>query len=204
MSSTKKLVLKSKKPSVFAKQYIYRLSNIFNKIDPDQIDNLFLLLETCRKLKKNIFIIGNGGSSSTAAHMQNDLNFDILKRSKTKKSFRFINLSDNAPSITAIANDLSYDEIFSKQIQIYGNKNDMVLVISASGNSKNLVKAVKISKKMGINTFGLLGFDGGILKKNCDNYVLVPSDIGEYGIVEDIHLIINHLISHWFQIKLKK
>lgn len=203
MSLTNKLVQRSHNPSTFAKKYFDRLSDVFNKINTDKLDELFITLEKCRKFKKNIFLIGNGGSSSTAAHMQNDINFDVFKKSKTKTPLRLINLSDNTPSITAIANDLSYEDIFNKQIQIYGNRNDMLLIISASGNSKNLIKAAKTSKKMGIKSFGLLGFDGGVLKKICDNYLLVPSDKGEYGIVEDIHLIINHIISHWFQNKLR-
>jgi len=203
MSVTNKLVNKARKPSEFAQSYIDRLYKIFKNIEPNSIDRMFSLINTHRKKNKNIFLIGNGGSSSTASHMQNDINFDVLKRSKTNQPFRFLNLSDNSPSVTAISNDISYDQIFSKQLSIFGNKGDMVIAISASGNSSNLIESVKYAKKNGIYTFGMIGFDGGVLKKICDDYILVPTDINEFGIVEDSHLILNHIISHWFQIKLK-
>lgn len=203
MSETNKLVNKSRKPSDFAQLYIDRLYRIFKNIDPNSIDRLFSTINNHRKKNKNIFLLGNGGSSSTASHMQNDINFDVLKRSKTNQPFRFLNLSDNSPSVTAISNDISYDQIFSKQLSIFGNKGDMVIAISASGNSSNLIESVNYAKKNGIYSFGMIGFDGGVLKKICDDYILVPTDINEFGIVEDSHLILNHIISHWFQIKLK-
>ena len=134
--------------------------------------------------------------------MQNDINFDVMKRSKTKRPFKFFSLCDNSPSITAISNDISFNEIFSKQLEIYGKKGDMIIVISASGNSENLIRVTKKAKKLGIFSFGLLGFDGGKLNEKCNESLIIPTDKNEYGLVEDSHLILNHLISHWFQIKI--
>jgi len=202
MSKTKQFVKKSKKPSQFADLYIRRLFDVFNNIDKKKIDRLFNILDRHRKKNKNIFVAGNGGSSSTASHMQNDINFDVMKKSKSIKPFKFLCLTDNSPSITAISNDLSYDDVFSKQIEIFGNKGDLIIVISASGNSINLLNAVKKANKLGIYSYGFLGFDGGKLKKECNDYILVPTDKNEYGLVEDTHIILNHLISHWFQVKI--
>lgn len=203
MTNTNKLIKSNLKPSSFAYAYVDRLNLLFKKIDSNKIDDLFLKLDKTRKKKRKIFLAGNGGSSSTAAHMQNDLNFDVLKRSNTKIPFKFFNLSDNSPSITAISNDIKYEDIFSKQIEIFGDRQDMLILLSASGNSKNLINAANLANKKGIYTYGFLGFDGGKLKKICRDFILFPSDKLEYGLVEDAHLILNHVISHWFQVKLK-
>ena len=202
--SLKKIVKKNKKISDFAKNYFFRLSQIFNKLNFQKFENLEKILMKARKTKSNIFIFGNGGSAATASTMANDLGFDIIKKTKTKTPFKFFALTDNNPVITAISNDVGYENVLINQLKIHHKKRDITIMISASGNSKNLLTAAKWIKSNGGYVFSFLGFDGGRLKKISNDYILVDSIKGEYGPVEDIHLMINHILAHWFQEKIKK
>ena len=134
--------------------------------------------------------------------MANDLGFDILKKTN-KKTFKIISLNDNSSVMTAIANDTSYDDIFLNQLKIHFKKNDKILIFSASGNSKNLVNAANWVRKRGGNVISVLGFDGGKLKKISNLTVHIKSEKGDYGPVEDLQLVINHILAHWFQKNLK-
>ena len=189
---------------LFAKSYINYLNKLLLSIDLKKLDKLKKILLLARKQNRNIFVFGNGGSAATASSMANDLGFDILKKTGTAKPFKFFALTDNTPVITAISNDTGYENLFINQLKIHFKKNDIAILISASGNSKNLILAAKWIKKMKGNTFSLLGFDGGNLKKLSDNYILIKSAKGDYGPVEDSHLIINHILAHWFQKNLLK
>ena len=202
--SLKKIVKKNKKISDFAKSYFFRLSEIFSKLNFKKFENLEKILMKARKAKSNIFIFGNGGSAATASTMANDLGFDIIKKTKTKTPFKFFALTDNSPVITAISNDVGYENVLINQLKIHHKKRDITIMISASGNSKNLLTAAKWIKSNGGYVFSFLGFDGGRLKKISNDYILADSIKGEYGPVEDIHLMINHILAHWFQEKIKK
>lgn len=160
--------------------------------------------ESARNSGNTIFIAGNGGSATTASTMANDLGFDIIKKTGTEKPFKILSLTDNASLMTAIPNDVGYENLFEGQLKIHYKDNDKLLVISASGNSENLIKAAKWVKSKNGKVLGLLGFDGGRLMSLCDVAVHFKALSGEYGPVEDAHLIINHLLAHWFQNKLKK
>jgi D-sedoheptulose 7-phosphate isomerase len=195
---------KSKNIIEFAQVYFNRLSSIFEEIDLNKFLNLEKILLNARLKKKNIFIFGNGGSAATASTMANDLGFDILKKTSTKIPFKISSLTDNTPVITAISNDVGYENVLINQLKIHFKKKDVVILISASGNSKNLLKAAEWIKKSGGYIFSLLGFDGGKLKRISNDYILVKTEKGDYGHVEDMHLIINHILAHWFQSKLKK
>jgi len=188
----------------FARLYFKRLSLIFSKVNLDKLVNLEKVLLQARLKKKNIFIFGNGGSAATASTIANDLGFDILKKTSTKTPFKIFSLTDNTPVLSAIANDIGYENVLVSQLKIHFKKGDIVILISASGNSKNLLKASNWVKEKDGYIFSFLGFDGGKLKNLSNDYILVSSEKGEYGPVEDIHLIINHILAHWFQIKLKK
>ena len=202
--SIKKIVKKNKKISNFAKNYFSRISEIFSKLNFEKIENLEKILMKARKSKSNIFVFGNGGSAATASTMANDLGFDIIKKTKTKTPFKFFALTDNNPVITAISNDVGYENVLINQLKIHHKKGDVTILISASGNSKNLLNAAKWIKSNGGFVFSFLGFDGGKLKKISNEHILVDSIKGEYGPVEDIHLMINHILAHWFQEKIKK
>tara|TARA_A100001037_G_C14967957_1_gene552381 strand:- start:190 stop:795 length:606 start_codon:yes stop_codon:yes gene_type:complete len=201
MSQIRKLAKKNKTFSRFTKDYFNYLNNIFNKIDKKILDQLVGEFEEIRKSGKNLFVIGNGGGASTATTMANDLGFDIFKKTK-KNPFTLIPLTNNSSIITAISNDVGYENIFINQLKINFKKRDRLLILSASGNSKNLIKAADWVKKNNGKVIGFIGFDGGKIKKLCDICVHLKSKKGDYGPVEDLQLIINHMLAHWFQEKL--
>ena len=118
-----------------------------------------------------IFVAGNGGSAATATTMANDIGFDILKKTGTKTPFKVFALTDNNSVITAIANDVGYENIFINQLKIHYREGDSLIVISASGNSENLIKSAEWVKSKGGDVFGLLGFTVGKLSSICDNYL---------------------------------
>ena len=187
----------------FSKKYFEYLSKVLNSIDEEQINRLGKSFELARQNGNTIFVAGNGGSAATAITMANDIGFDIIKKTGTSKPFKVFSLADNNSVLTAIANDVGYENIFINQLKIHYRKGDMIILISASGNSPNVIKAAEWVKRNDGKVIGFLGFSGGELKKLCDMEVHIKSENGEYGPVEDAHLIINHVLAHWFQNKLK-
>ncbi len=185
----------------FSKSYIDYLSQVLNKINKKSISDLEKLLEKTRQNNNTIFIAGNGGAASTAITMANDLGFDVLKKTKIKKTFKIQSLNDNPSVITAIANDTGYENTFVNQLKIHFKKGDILIVLSASGNSLNLIKACNWVKKKNGKTVGILGFDGGKLLRICNLNIHIKTKKNEYGPVEDAQLVINHILAHWFQKK---
>jgi len=173
-----------------AKKYIEKVIDTLKKIDTEAVSDVIEVLIETLYSGGIIYIFGNGGSAATASHMQNDFNRGISEYSN--KKFKFICLSENVATITAIANDFSYDEIFVQQLKDRLSENDVVIAISGSGNSKNIVKAVEYAKIKGNKVIGITGFDGGKLKQLAD-YNL-HADIDDMQVSEDIHLLFNHLI----------
>lgn len=194
-----KIASSSKSLEHFSRSYADYLNKLLLSIDFHRLNKLSKILLTARRNKSTIFVIGNGGSAATASSMANDLGFDIIKKTRTDKPFKFLSLTDNSPVLTAISNDTGYENVFLNQLKIHFKKGDIVIMISASGNSKNLLLAANWIKKKGGTIFSLLGFDGGRLKKISNDYLLIKSAKGDYGPVEDSHLIINHILAHWFQ-----
>ena len=190
----------------FSEDYIEYLKNLLDNINPEKLEECFETLELARKKKNNIFIIGNGGSASTASHIGNDFGLAALKISKSKKSepYRVISLTDNNSVITALGNDNGFENIFVEQLKILFNPGDVLLVISASGNSKNIINACDWVNNNSGKTIGWLGFDGGNLLKKVSCALLVETPKGEYAPVEDIHLIFNHILVSWMHIYLIK
>ncbi len=148
-----------------------------------------ILVRTYKK-GGNVYIIGNGGSSAIASHWANDLNKPTLNGYKGKR-FKAICLSDNTPILTAIANDIGYEHIFSEQLKNFIRPPDTLIVISSSGNSPNIIKAVQLANKHKIKVIALVGFDGGRIKADAKIYV----NSKEYGIIEPIHDAITHIIT---------
>ena len=144
--------------------------------------------------KEPIFFVGNGGSASTASHFTSDLSAGM-----NLKPFRAISLTDNNSTLTALANDFGYQNVFVKQLEALYRKDDLLVAISASGNSPNILRAVEYVKRLQGITIGLTGFNGGKLLTASDYCVIVPTDQGEYGFVEDVHLIINHIVATYFR-----
>ena len=198
MSEINKLSKTNKNIKSFANSYFQNLINTFKNLDKNSILKLEKEFLDVRKKNSTLYVFGNGGGAATAMTMANDLGFDVLKKTK-KKTFKIISLNDNSSVITAIANDTGYDNIFLNQLKIHFKKNDKILIFSASGNSKNLVDAAKWVKSKGGSVISIVGFDGGKLKKISDLAIHIKSEKGDYGPVEDLQLIINHILAHWFQ-----
>ena len=188
----------------FVDNYFSELKKIFDKMDSKSIEEITDVIYKAYGNQRNIFILGNGGSASTASHFACDLGKGTLSRvyDKNEKRFRVISLTDNAATISAYANDLSFDDIFIQQLRNLVHRGDIVIAITGSGNSKNVLKAMEYAKDAGAVTIGMLGFDGGKVKQFLDKYVIVPSD--HYGRIEDMHLILEHLISDYLRNKIKE
>tara|TARA_X000000950_G_C13906912_1_gene657269 strand:+ start:1437 stop:2033 length:597 start_codon:yes stop_codon:yes gene_type:complete len=192
---------KTKKFSNFSENYFQYLNKVFSKLDKDNLNNLTKVLDLVRRKKRTLFVIGNGGGASTSTTVANDLGFDLQKKTKTKNHLRVHSLTDNNSLLTAISNDTGYENVFVGQLNLYFKRGDCLLIFSASGNSKNLIRAANFVKKKNGKVIGILGFDGGKLKNLCDICIHIPTEKGEYGPVEDIQLILNHMLAHWYQAK---
>jgi D-sedoheptulose 7-phosphate isomerase len=183
--------------------YIYNLKSTLDEIDFSAVEKVVRRLMKARQNDKQIFIIGNGGSASTASHFACDLGKGTVDYDASGfKRFRVMSLADNMAFISAVGNDISYDEIFSEQLRNYLNPGDVVIGISASGNSPNIVQAFHYARSIGATTVGLLGFTGGRAKKLSDIEITVSSK--NYGIAEDFHLIIQHVMTQIIRRMLKK
>ncbi len=172
------------------KEYLGNLQNTISMLNADDINEALCALCEAFENEKIIYIFGNGGSSATASHFQNDFNKGISEF--TDKKFRFCCLNDNISTVLAIANDISFDEIFRFQLQGRIKPGDIVIAISGSGNSKNVLNAVSYAKAQGNKIIGLTGFDGGQLKGYCDINLHAP--VNSMQITEDIHMIFDHLM----------
>ena len=178
----------------YSKSYIDYLSSVLSNISLTDIEKFVEVLLEARERESSIFFIGNGGSAATASHFANDI---AIGTRTYKKPFRAISLCDNQAVITAIANDDGYEKIFSQQLQVLLKKQDVVVAISASGNSPNLLDAIDTAKKMNTITVGISAFDGGKMKEMVDVSLHVPTEKGEYGPAEDAHMVLDHLISNY-------
>lgn len=184
----------------FAAEYLKYISELVKTIDPKPVAEFMQCLEEARKSKKQIFFIGNGGSAATASHFANDIGAGPRAWSEP---YRAISLTDNVPLITAIANDHGYEQIFTRQLQLLMQPGDVVVGISASGNSPNIISAMEYALSRKGKTVGLTGFDGGALKKLADICIHVNTAKGEYGPVEDLHMIVDHLVGAYLALKNK-
>jgi D-sedoheptulose 7-phosphate isomerase len=166
---------------------------VLASISVTEVTGLINAIESVKISKRVVYLAGNGGSASTASHFATDIGVGSLRRNNP---VRVVSLCDNSSVMTALSNDISFDAIFSDQLLLLGQPGDLLIVISASGNSNNLINAVHTANKIGMLVYSLTGFDGGALKKlsNGKN-VHVQSKIGAYGLVEDAHLAICHVIT---------
>jgi D-sedoheptulose 7-phosphate isomerase len=172
--------------------YFEYLTNLLDISEDVMSDFAGRISDTILK-SKNVWLIGNGGSASTAEHFETDLSFVRLGSIITKS--KVCALSANSSLVSAIANDLGYEHVFSHQLMRRAEPEDLCIVISASGNSENLIKAVHVCKDIGVSVMGLLGFDGGKLIDQIETVILIDTAIGKYGPVEDVHLAICHALS---------
>ena len=176
------------------RDYINCEIETLKKLDINAINEALNLLLEAYHNRKWIYIFGNGGSSSTASHFENDFNKGVSESLKTK--FRFRCLNDNVATLMAIANDIGFEEVFRYQLTDRIEPGDLVIAISGSGNSKNVINAVEYAKSCGNKIIGITGFDGGKLKQICDISLHVP--VNSMQIAEDVHMIFDHLMMSMF------
>jgi D-sedoheptulose 7-phosphate isomerase len=185
----------------FSKSYFSYLKEIFDKIDRSEIKSFVEVLLAARESGATIFFMGNGGSAATASHFANDLAFGT---NEYKKPFKVMSITDNVAVLTALGNDYGYDEIFIRQLKIYAKKKDVLVGISASGNSQNLINAFRYATTSDIETVALTAFDGGKMREMADYGVHIPTDNKEYGPAEDLHMILDHLVGNYLMRLVKK
>ncbi len=176
------------------KTYLEHEIDTLKALDVNEINAaLNLLLETFEN-GNTVFVFGNGGSSATASHFQNDFNKGVSEH--TEKKFNFQCLNDNVATVMAVANDIGFEEVFRFQLIGHMRPGDVVLAISGSGNSKNVLNAVEYAKSQGAKVIGLTGFGGGKLKELSDVSLHVP--VNSMQITEDIHMVFDHLMMSIF------
>ena len=176
----------------FIKNNISRHCDMFNKIDNELISNIehaANLISKTFTLGKSLYICGNGGSAADSQHLAAEF---VGKFKKHRKALNAVSLSTDTSIITCIANDYSYNEIFSRQIEAIASKNDCLLCISTSGRSKNVIEANKMAKNIGLNTISLTGEEGGLLSKEVHIAIKIPSD--DTAIIQEGHLFIEHML----------
>ena len=177
-------------------EYKEKLNRLIDSIDLDILHEIIETMVEAFKNNKTLYICGNGGSAATASHMQVDIGFFV--RYFVEKRPKVRSLTDNTPFITAIGNDNGYDEVFVEQMKDNFVEGDVLLAISASGNSMNVVKAAEYANENGGTSIGFVGFQGGKLKDAAKLCLYTPNPKGEYGPIEDIHMILGHLIVTYF------
>lgn len=168
--------------------YLTKLKRTIDQLSVENISELMEVLIMARNNDRTIFIMGNGGSSATASHFVCDFNKGV-SANKTNR-FKFICLNDNIPSLMAYANDISFEEIFVQQLKNFFQVGDVVIGISGSGNSKNVLNAIQYAKDNGGVTIGLTGYNGGKLRSIAQYNVNVPID--DMQITEDLHMVLDH------------
>ena len=203
MNNIERLFNESGDIGQFVKGYYDYLFRLLKSIDVREIAAFAEEMEKARNGGNTVFFIGNGGSAATASHMANDFGIDVLKKGGSDLPFRAMSLTDNSSVMLAIANDDGYERLFVNQLRVHYRPGDKLVAISASGNSPNVVTAAEWVKKQGGAVMSLVGFDGGRLKDISDVVIHVKSEKGEYGPVEDIHMIMDHLLANWLQYKVQ-
>lgn len=178
-------------PSAFAEAYLEYVSQVLKNISSSEVGQFIRTLLDARERGATIFFIGNGGSAATASHFANDL---AIGTCSYEKPFRALSLSDNVAIITAVGNDFGYADIFVRQLRVLGKPGDLVVAISASGNSPNLLAAFDYAREAGIKTIALTAFDGGKMKQVAAEGIHVPTGPKEYGPAEDAHMVLDHLV----------
>ncbi len=203
MNNLERMALDAKDIHEFSANYITYLAKLLERIDTNAIGAFIEEMEIARKEQNAVFIIGNGGSADTSSHMANDLG-TVAYNDENDKPFCVLSLTDNVAAITAAGNDYGFEEVFVHQLRTVYKPGDRLIVISASGNSKNVITAAEWVKHQKGKVIGLVGFDGGKLKDYCDILIHIETPKGEYGPVEDAHMVLDHLISTWLQHRKRK
>ncbi len=174
--------------------YLKRLTSLIEVMPIGAIQHLALQLQIAWLKNQQVFLCGNGGSAANALHIANDLLYGIATDTK---GIRAHALSASQPIITCLANDVAYEEIFSKQLGVYGQSGDILIALSGSGNSMNIVKAVEKAKEIGMITFAILGYSGGKCLGMADTSIHFRVD--DMQISEDLQLVVGHMVMQWLR-----
>jgi D-sedoheptulose 7-phosphate isomerase len=179
----------------FSSSYLQGFVNVLQAFDLAALDVVIERVCAAYRDGRQLFVAGNGGSAATASHLAADLGKTVLGKCIDPRSrrFRVHALTDNMPLLTAYGNDVSYDETFAEPLRAWADRGDALLVISASGNSPNIVRAVDAARELGVETIGLLGFEGGVVQPMLDHVLVVRST--HYGYIEDAHSVVMHLLT---------
>jgi D-sedoheptulose 7-phosphate isomerase len=178
----------------FPSEYKAGLLQAIETIDLERVSAAIDLLKQARDQNRHIFVCGNGGSASTASHFA----CDIVKGASfgRKSRFRIMALTDSLPTLTAYSNDVSYDCVFAEQLKNFAQPGDVVMAISGSGNSPNVLRAVEYGNSIGCRTIALTGRDGGKLAPLAE--VNIQANVPHMGRIEDVHMIVSHMIAYHF------
>lgn len=179
----------------FARWYRERTIEQWNRLDLDALARVAAVVERAQAAGRFVWVCGNGGSAAISAHVGCD--FGKTAAVPGAKRLKCVSLADNTAYMTAIGNDLSFDETFSRQLENVVAKDDVVFLVSGSGNSRNLIAAAKLARERGAKVVSLLGFDGGRLKALSDEVLLIPSD--QYGVIEDMHMAVAHVVTFYLK-----
>jgi D-sedoheptulose 7-phosphate isomerase len=181
-------------PETFPSLYRADLLRAIEGIDLAQVNDAIEILKRAREENRHVFVCGNGGSASTASHFACDM---VKGASFGRESrFRIMALTDSLPTITAYSNDVSYDCVFAEQLKNFAQPGDVVMAISGSGNSPNVLRAVEYGKSIGCRTIALTGRDGGKLGPLAE--LNIQAKIPHMGRIEDVHMIVAHMIAYYF------
>lgn len=185
------------KPSISAKEYFFnyseKLKELLSSSDWTEVQELANDINVCWKEKRRVFFCGNGGSAGNAIHLANDFLYGIAKR--TGGGLRVLSLSDNPAVISCLANDLGYEYIFSEQLAVQANQGDLLIALSGSGNSSNIIRVLEQARIMNVKSYAILGFTGGKSKDIADVAIHFPID--DMQIAEDMQVIVGHMLMQW-------
>jgi len=176
-----------------AVDFLRDFERLLHQVNMDAVERIFEQLRAARDRGSTVFLAGNGGSAATAAHWVNDLGKGA--KESQRAPLRVMSLSDNVSWLTALANDEGYERVFAGQLENFARPRDVLVVLSASGNSPNLLRAVEMARARKMITVGFLGFDGGALKNLVDEVLLLPTRKGAYGLVESGHDLFCHILT---------
>jgi D-sedoheptulose 7-phosphate isomerase len=178
---------------LIAADYLREFTQLLRLVDLGAIERLVQHLRRARDADGTVYVAGNGGSAATASHWANDLG--KATKASSRAFIRVMCLSDNVPWLTALANDEGYDRVFSGQLENFAGPGDVFVAISASGNSPNLIEAVELARSRGVVTTALVGFDGGALRELVDECLWLPTEQGQYGLVESGHTVLCDILT---------
>ena len=173
--------------------YSSKLQKILASTKWHDVAQLASDLLSCWKNKSHVYICGNGGSAGNANHLANDFIYGVAKTMGA--GLRISSLSANPSVITCLANDVGYESVYSEQLAVLGQENDLLIVLSGSGNSANIVRVLEQAKKMSLKSYAILGYDGGLCKKIADTSIHFP--VEDMQMAEDLQLISGHMIMQW-------